>query len=270
MKRLLLLLAIACVGLASCSETLSEDGENGPNEVIGGSGDKEYAVKFKVDMRVPELNEEVKNSESEFLVSCVKFYTDLIESRLVVPNDYALTFTKDGEVVGEYKGTWGETEITLSNGTYRVTGESIGDFNMASFSFDQEVVIDKITTRISLIPKFKSALFIFNKKDFVNVWWCNGGILSELTYLNTDNIFYMFMSNYPYQSVIISNLTFCDEMKNADWDNIPKHWSVIYVDEEKNKEEKAWVYPGFELDKSVVLITSNKIVNKPFYDFLIE
>lgn len=152
------MLAVACVGFASCSENLSAEDPNNPNE--GGNGDKEYTVKFKVDMRVPELEEEVKNDkDDERSVLYVKFYDDLITSRLTVPNDYTLTFTKGEEVVGEYKGTWGDTEIALSNGTYRVTGESVGDFNTASFAFDESITIDKNTSILTLSPHFNCWLF---------------------------------------------------------------------------------------------------------------
>lgn len=243
MKRLLLLLAVACVGLVSCSETLSAAGEN---EEIGGSGDKEYTVKFKVDMRVPELTEDVLNSESELSVAYVKFYTDLITSRLAVPNDYTLTFTKDGEVVGEYKGAWGETEIALPNGTYRVTGESIGDFNTASFSFDESITIDKNTSVLMLSPSFNCWIFAFDRQAFSNAWWCNE---EKLVYLNkTDDLFYVFNSceipNLPLPLVLGDSKTCNDLHEQIEYpnDNI-WHLGLTWQDTEKNYPAKVWYYP---------------------------
>ena len=195
MKRFLLLLAaVSCVGFVSCSETMNANGESEEN---GGNDNKEYTVKFKVDMRVPELKEEVLNAEDDELsLFFVNFYNSLITNGLAVPNDYALTFTKDGEVVGEYEGTWGETEIALPNGTYQVTGECIGDFNTASFSFDESITIDKNTSILSLSPSFNCWIFAFDRQAFSNAWWCNGETPSKLVYLNkTDDFFYVFNSS---------------------------------------------------------------------------
>ena len=247
MKRLLLLLAIACVGLASCSETLSAEDPNGPSEEQGGDGDKEYAVKFKVDMRVPELKEEVKNSEGELAVVYVKFYTDVITSRLAVPNDYTLTFTKGEDVVGEYEGTWGETEIVLPNGTYRVTGECIGDFNTASFSFDESITIDKNTSVLTLSPSFNCWIFAFDRQAFSNAWWCNGETPSELVYLNkTDDVFYVFNSRsiqgLPF---VLGYSEDCNNLHNQIiyMDDNTWHLGLTWQDADKNYPAKVWYYP---------------------------
>ena len=234
MKKLLLLLAVACVGFVSCSETLNSDGENEE-----GNGDKEYTVKFKVDMRVPELTEEVKNSESELAVAYVKFYTDVITSRLAVPNDYTLTFTKGEEVVGEYKGTWNETEIALPNGTYQVTGESMGDFNAASFSFDESITIDKNTSVLTLSPSFNCWLFVFDRRGFSNAWWCNE---EKLVYLNkTDDFFYVFnsseLSKLPFVLGYSEDCNNLHKQINYTDDNT-WHLGLMWKDEDKNYPAK--------------------------------
>ena len=237
MKRFLLLLAaVSCVGFVSCSETMNANGESEEN---GGNGDKEYTVKFKVDMRVPELTEDVLNSESELSVAYVKFYTDLITSRLAVPNDYTLTFTKDGEVVGEYKGAWGETEIALPNGTYRVTGESIGDFNTASFSFDESITIDKNTSVLMLSPSFNCWIFLFDQRAISNAWWCNE---EKLVYLNkTDDVFYVFNSRsiqgLPF---VLGYSEDCNNLHNQIeyTGNNTWHLGLTWRDTEKNNPAK--------------------------------
>ena len=244
MKRLLLLLAIACVGLASCSETLSEDGENGPNNPTEeGNGDKEYTVKFKVDMRVPELMEGVKNPTSELALFLVKFYDNLIANKSVVPNDYTLTFTKGEEVVGEYKGKWGETEISLPNGTYRVTGECIGDFNTASFSFDESITIDKDTSILTLSPHFNCWIFAFDRQAISNAWWCDGEKSVDLN--KTDDFFYIFNSSWhPKLPFVLGSVNCNDFHEQIEYpDGNIWHLGLTWQDADKNYPAKVWYYP---------------------------
>lgn len=250
MKKLIALIMLALPMIfASCSDTLNADDPNNPSENVGGNDNKEYTVKFKIDMRVPELKEEVKKAEDELSLFFVNFYNDLITNRLAVPNDYALTFTKDGEVVGEYKGTWGDTEIVLPNGTYQVTGESIGDFNTASFSFDESVTIDKNTSILTLKSRFNCWIFTFDRQAFSNAWWCNQETPSELVYLNkTDEYFYMFNSceipNLPLPFVLgdsadCNNLHDQIEYPNDNtW-----HLGLTWQDNDKNYPAKVWYFP---------------------------
>lgn len=207
--------AVACVSFVSCSETLDAEDKKDPTEEGegGGKDDTEYTVRFKVDMRVPELEDEVIKSEDEISVAYVKFYTDLITSRLAVPNDYTLTFTKDGEVVGEYKGTWNDTEIALPNGAYQVTGQCDGDFNTASFVFDELIVIDKNTSVLTLSSRFNCGLFLFDRHAFSNAWRCNGETPSELVYLNnTDYFFYLFNSSSSTIPFVIGYSANCNDL----------------------------------------------------------
>lgn len=239
MKRLLLLLA--AVGLVSCTETLDE---GGPNEEGNGNGDKEYTVKFKIDMRVPELKEEVINEykDDERIVLYVKFYNDLIMSRLATPNDYILTFKKDGEVVGEYKGSWNETEIVLPNGIYTVAGQCDGDFNTASFSFGESITIDKTTSILTLNPCFNCWLFVFDRRAISNAWWCNGETPNELVYLNkTDDFFYVFnsseLSKLPFVLGHSEDCNNLHEQINYTDDNT-WHLGLMRKDEDKNYPAK--------------------------------
>lgn len=241
MKRLFLLFAVACVCFVSCSDTLdAEDKQDptDPTEQGGGNGDKEYTVKFKVDMRIPELTEEVKNAEGEF-ASFVKFYTDVITSRLAIPNGYTLTFKKDEEVVGEYKGTCGETEIALSNGTYRVTGESTGDFNTASFAFDESITIDKNTSVLTLNPSFNCWIFLFDRRGFSNAWWCDG---EKSVYLNkTDDVFYVFNSSTIQKlPFVFGDLADCNNLhEQIEYqDSNIWHLGVTWQDADKNYPAK--------------------------------
>ena len=240
MKRLFLLFAVACVGLVSCSETLSEDGEN---EEVGGDDNKEYTVKFKVDMRVPELTEEVKNSEGELAVAYVKFYTDVITSMLAVPNDYTLTFKKGEEVFGEYKGTWNDTEIALPNGTYRVTGECVGDFNTASFAFDESITIDKNTSVLTLSPSFNCWLFVFDRRGFSNAWRCNG---EKLVYLNkTDDVFYVFnTSSIQKLPFVLGHSEDCNNLhEQIEYPDVNTwHLGLTWEDDDKNYPVKVWYF----------------------------
>lgn len=246
MKRLLLL-AVACIGIVSCSETLDAEDKKGPTEEGEGGvkDDTEYTVKFKVDMRVPELEEDYINEKNdEKVVLYVKFYNDLITSRLAVQNDYTLTFKKDGAVVREYKGTWGDTEIALLNGTYQVTGESVGDLNTASFSFDESITIDKNTSIVTLNPRFNCWIFVFDRRAVSNAWWCNGETPSELVYLNkTDDFFYVFnsssLSKLPF---VLGDSENCHNLhKQIEYtDGHTWHLGITWQDNDKNYPAKVW------------------------------
>lgn len=240
MKRFLLLLAI--VGLVSCSEALNSDD---PDEG-GGKDDKEYTVKFKVDMRVPELEEDViNNKDDERAVLYVKFYNDLIANKAAIPNDYVLTFIKDDEIVGEYKGRWGETEIALPNGTYQVTGRCDGDLNHASFSFDKWITIDKNTATLTLSPQFNCWLFLFDRRAFSNAWWCNGEASDGLIHLNkTDDFFYVFNSSSISKLPFVLGSANCNnfhEQIEYPKDNI-WHLGLTWQDADKNSPAKVWYY----------------------------
>ena len=247
MKRLFLLFAVACVCFASCSEKLDAEDKKDPTDPTeqGGDDNKEYTVRFKVDMRVPELQEKfINEKEDESVVLYVKFYTDLITSRLAVPNDYTLTFTKGEEVVGEYKGSWNETEIALSNGTYRVTGESTGDFNTASFSFDESITIDKNTSILTLNPHFNCWMFLFDRRGFSNAWWCDE---EKLVYLNkTDDLFYVFNSSsiqkLPFVFGYSEDCNNLHEQIEYTDDN-KWHLGVTWQDADKNYPAKVWYIP---------------------------
>ena len=246
MKRLFLLFAIACVGLASCSENLSEDDPNNPNEEVG-ENEEEYSVKFKVDMRVPELKEDVVAATDEKAIFYKKFYATLITSGLAIPNDYILTFKKDGEIVGEYKGTFGEEEIVLPNGRYTVTGQCDGDFNHASFSIDDEVVVDKNTSVLRLKSCFACWIFTFDRQAFSHAWRCNGETPGQLTYLNkTDDFFYVFNTSEVRLPFILGYSTNCDDLhdqiKYTD-DNI-WHLGLTWQDADKNYPAEVWYCPS--------------------------
>ena len=193
-------------------------------------------------MRVPELKDDV-HIDNERIALDVKFYTDLITSRLATPNDYILTFKKGEDVVGEYKGTWNETEIVLPNGTYQVTGESIGDFNHASFSFDEEVAIDKSTSVLILNPHFNCWIFLFNRQAFSNAWWCNEEKLVDLN--KTDDVFYVFNSSELPNLPFVLGYANCNDLhEQIEYPNDNTwHLGLTWEDEDKNYPAKVWYYP---------------------------
>lgn len=243
MKRLLLLLA--AVGLVSCSESLASDEDGG----------KEYTVKFKVDIRIPELKEEViiaKDAGDKLAICCVNFYNDLIANKAAIPNGYILTFIKDDEIVGEYKGRWGETEIALPNGTYQVTGRCDGDLNHASLSFDKWITIDKNTATLTLSPQFNCWLFLFDRRAFSNAWWCNGEASDGLIHLNkTDDFFYIFNSSCITKLPFVLGSANCNnfhEQIEYPKDNI-WHLGLTWQDADKNSPAKVWYYPGMSIDR---------------------
>lgn len=234
MKRFLLLL-VACVSLASCSDTLDAEEKKDPIEQ-GGDDNKEYTVSFKVDVKFLTLQQFVISDTSRSSLLYQKFYNDFIVTKKVIPTQYSLIFKKDCEIIGEYKGTWNATEIVLKSGTYDVTGECIGDMNTASLSFNEKVVINKETTIINLYPKFENSLFLFDANEFTNVWWCNGNIPHEFTYLKKVNeTFYMFRFSELFTMLNVVN---CDEWhdeisKNAEkfyGINFNEHLGVSYAD----------------------------------------
>ena len=244
MKRLFLLLAAACMGFASCSETLSA---NDPNEEVSGDEEKEYSVKFKVDIRIPELKEEIINKNEERIVICVKLYTDLITSGLAIPHDYVLKFAKSGMIVGEYKGTWGETEIVLPNGKYTVTGQCNGDFNHASFSIDDEVVIDKNTSVLMLKSRFNCWGFTFDRRGFSHAWRCNGETPGELISLNkTDDFFYVFNTSEVRLPFVLGDPTNCDDLHDQIKYSDGNRWhlGLTWQDADKNYPAKVWYGPS--------------------------
>lgn len=244
MKRFLLLL-VACVSFASCSETLDAEEKKDPIEQ-GGDDNKEYIVSFKVDVRIPELEEEVINDkDDERAILYVEFYNNFFINKKAISQDYLLTFKKDGEIIGEYSGKWGETEIILSNGAYQVTGECPGDFNTASLSFDENVVIDKNTSVLTLTPEFTSWLFAFDRRAFSNAWRCNGET-DELTYLNkTDDLFYVFNStSIPKLPFVLGHSANCNgfhEQIEYPEGNI-WHLGLTWQDEDKNYPGKVWYF----------------------------
>lgn len=104
------------------------------------------------------------------------FYNNFVKTKEVGYSDYSLSFYKGEELVGTFNGQWDATLVTLPEGTYRVKGTSRApkkeltdkpDENLQlktmALSFDEEVIIAKNTTTLSLNPTYDCYLLFFAK-----------------------------------------------------------------------------------------------------------
>ncbi len=126
------------------------------------------------------------------------FYDKHIVTKELVRDDYTLTIRdKEGLPVATLNGTWDVTTIQLPEGTYRISGNSEGDYATVSLRFDEEIEV-KSSGTINLTAQYSCFLLLFPT---------NGGVYSyEYVDLyenahkmpTVDDVSYMFATSITY------------------------------------------------------------------------
>lgn len=179
------------------------------------------SVSFSVSMKMPSTGN-MSRASSESLYS--DFYTNFIANKKLVPGEYKLTFSQNGEQVGEFRGSWDADLITLPEGTYSITGTCSGDFEKPSLIFQESVEITNQTSSISLTAIYDCYMIFFDKSNVESAEvHCNSttsGSSTSVSLCSTSDIFYLFLPyrsassiNYDtisgdYGNIILKNYTF--------------------------------------------------------------
>lgn len=141
------------------------------------------------------------------------FYNDYVKTKLVGYPEYNLTFYKGDEEIGNFKGEWEATTITLPEGTYKVVGTSgspreglySNDSNLQhskmTLTFEEEVTISKSTSSVILAPKYDCYLLLFNVAVFSEAKLIGQNAASSYTsdiscpFTKAGNVFYAFVNS---------------------------------------------------------------------------
>lgn len=138
------------------------------------------------------------------------FYNDYVKTKLVGYPEYNLTFYKGDEEIGNFKGEWEATTITLPEGTYKVVGTSgstqvmsqANDDNLQhskmTLNFEEDVVISKNTKTLNLTPKYDCYLLFFNTSLFKGAELVaqksSGSYIPNCSFTKAGGILYVFIN----------------------------------------------------------------------------
>lgn len=192
MKKMLLIYATLGVLISACQK----ESENNPVE----------QVSFTIGMQLPQSGNMTRATASDLYNN---FYTDYIATKVKLPSEYKLTIYKDEKEVATISGQWDADIATLQVGTYRFVGESEGDYEFGSLTFDQEITITSTTKTVDLTAAWDCYMLMFDKSLYKTVSLYHQDYSSTATtsksLIQTDEIFYLFL---PYsQSKYIEYVT---------------------------------------------------------------
>ena len=139
------------------------------------------------------------------------FYENNIKTKVLVADDYNLTFTsKETGTAHNFKGKWSnEDKITLPVGVYKVSGVTYTNstcHNKASLKFAKDLEIKADTKQVVLDADYDCWLIMFAKSNIKSIqYFC----ITAKEMLGTyKDYFYAFCQNengYPYFKVIREN-----------------------------------------------------------------
>ncbi len=162
---------------------------------------------FTVGLSLPHSGSMVRGAADLY----TGFYNNYIASQLLVPKEYSLTITKDGENIGSARGEWNADFITLPEGKYKFWGTTKGDFEKLTLEFNEEVTITKNTTSINLTAIYDCYMLFFDQNIFSNVEvHCNGSSSSASTSVSlpkTDEIHYLFLPHRSASSIAYETIS---------------------------------------------------------------
>ena len=176
----LMLLCATVIGIVSCEKC----SENIKPEIVD--------VCF--DVQFVQSGSMTRSASDEYST----FYNNHIKNKELVPQHYTLTITNSkNEYVATLNGTWNITSLQLPTGIYKVTGESNGDYKIASLKFDEEINITSFGT-FTLTAQYDCFLLMFpTDKGASNYQYAEGNSLYSIKYEmpTIDNLSYMFVSD---------------------------------------------------------------------------
>lgn len=127
------------------------------------------------------------------------FYNAYIKTQILTPDTYTLTFSNETGAVATFYGSWANMDmVKLLEGTYTVTGSSgHTDLNqdLATLSFNQDVVITKATTNIQLTATYNCLLLMFDKTRITEAYYSDGGYDKTNLFSQDNNVLYIFLSD---------------------------------------------------------------------------
>lgn len=185
MKKIFYLVAILATVCACSKEGTSEPAE----------------VSVSIDYALPESGSMGRGGADLYS----DFYDAQIATRKLTPSTYQITFTNtvDQSTV-TIKDQWSKKHaLKLLTGTYKVTGTSAsiasyngGGIDTLFLKFDEEIVVDANTSKITLNALYDSFMIFFDASDINKaVYNFNGGGYygSDVAMKQIDQIYYCFM-----------------------------------------------------------------------------
>ena len=124
-----------------------------------------------------------------------EFYNKHIATKELVKKEYQLTIRDmSGVTVAELNGTWDVTTIQLPEGTYQISGNSVGDYETVSLRFEEDVEI-KSSGTINLTAQYSCYLLLFPTNSGTYSYKYSDSYYESYTNMPTvDDLSYMFMS----------------------------------------------------------------------------
>lgn len=134
-----------------------------------------------------------------------EFYDKHIATKELVKKEYQLTIRDmSGATVAELNGTWDVTTIQLPEGTYQISGNSVGDYETVFLRFEEDVEI-KSSGTINLTAQYSCYLLLFptNGGQYSYTLYTKSGMYTDSMALPTvDDLSYLFASSLGYSHYI--------------------------------------------------------------------
>lgn len=184
MKRILFV-ALMCMAFVGCTKggDVPEMPEPQPTPEM---------VTFSINVQMPTTGSMTRGASDIY----DNFYSAYIQNKKLVPEEYSLTFYKGSEKIGSFSGKWDAEFITLPEGTYKVVGNSDGQWETMSLRFEEDVNITKGTKSISLTAIYNCYLLMFDTQTFsyASMQYMSGSAHTGRAFTTTDEVHYMFIN----------------------------------------------------------------------------